>query len=105
MRSEEAAVIKAAKRWARKANADSVADLLLAVQALKVAVQPLQGPEPIPCMVRASHSATMFCRLPKGHEGSEPNVWPACGGGYTFHEGVAANGNGVRRFKVWVDVS
>jgi hypothetical protein len=84
---EEKAVIKAALRWQRKPNADTVADLLTAAQALRISRRPLEGPEPIPCMARARHSATMFCILPKGHA---PERRP----GYGFwHEGLAANGS------------
>jgi hypothetical protein len=98
---EEKALIKAALRCHRNANADTVGALLLAAQAVVISRRPAEGPEPIPCMVRAEHSAVMFCHLPKGHANSEPE--PPCPGWdwtFTYHEGVAANGNGVRTFKV-----
>jgi hypothetical protein len=98
---EEKALIKAALRCHRNANADTVGALLLAAQAVVISRRPAEGPEPIPCMVRAEHSAVMFCHLPKGHPGSEPErTLPNDGYGWTYHEGVAANGNGVRTFKV-----
>ncbi|MBW8792152.1 MAG: hypothetical protein JF597_00675 [Streptomyces sp.] len=84
---EEKAVIKAALRWQRKPNADTVADLLIAVQALRISRRPLEGPEPIPCMARARHSATMFCTLPKGHDTQ------GLGGYGNWHEGLAADGS------------
>ena len=103
---EEKAVIAQALRWSRGWVDDRT--LQLAVQALKVSRQPEQGPDPIPCMVRAEHSATMFCILPKGHDGSEPETY---GGtwGWSYHEGIAGGtpprGGGRRQFKVVHDLS
>lgn len=99
---EERAVIKAALAWTRKETPERATDLRVAAQRLRVSRRPVEGPEVIPCMVRAEHSAVMFCHLPKGHEGSVPEpLFPGYGGGFTEHEGVAANNNGVRRFRVW----
>lgn len=104
MTPEERSVIRAACRWALVSDRverlweESEIGLALAVQALRVSRQPEQGPEPIPCMARASHSATMFCVLPKSHKGSEPEEWHESWG-YSYHQGVAANGS-RRRFRV-----
>ena len=111
MTPEERAVIKAAKAWARKANADTVAELLLAVQALKVSRQPEQGPEPIPCSV-PSTTGRMLCALPVGHDPDEtltwhdfastadgPEVWQFT---YRPHEGYAADGS-RRVWSTWVE--
>lgn len=100
---EEKALVKAALRWQRNAGADTVGALLLATQAVRISRRPAEGPAPIPCMERAPYSAVMFCHLPKGHPGSEPETYEVYGPmryGWTYHEGVAANGNGVRGFKV-----
>lgn len=106
MTPEEGLVIRLTLRWHRGWITDDF--LHLAVQALKISRQPLQGPEPIPCMVRAEHSATMFCHLPKGHEGSEPETYGARWG-FSYHEGRAAGtpprGGGLRRFRVMHDLN
>lgn len=72
MTPEEKAVIRAAQRWAVRDSLERVTDLRVAVQRLAVSRQPEHTVEPIPCGVYANNSATMFCILPKGHEGGEP---------------------------------
>lgn len=84
---EEKAVIKAALRW-QQHPISAAEDLRLAVQALRISRRPLEGPEPIPCMARARHSATMFCILPKGHA----HPWDRSSGPMV-HYGHAANGS------------
>lgn len=100
MTPEEKAVIARALRWSRGWDTDEC--LRLAVQALSISRRPLEGPEPIPCMARAEHSATMFCILPKGHvglPGRDGERW------VDSHMGRAAGtpprGGGMRTFRVW----
>jgi hypothetical protein len=99
MTPEEDLVIRLTLRWHRGWITDDY--LHHAVQALKISRQPMQGPEPIPCMVRATHSATMFCLLPKGHVGL-----PGRDGGrwIDYHQGRAGGtpprGGGLRVFRV-----
>jgi hypothetical protein len=99
---EEKAVIHAALMWSNKQTPERVTDLHVAVRALRVSRQPIQGPEAIPCMVKAMHGP-MFCILPKGHEGSiipdDAESWQQC----TDHEGYPDNNPkfGRRAFQVW----
>jgi hypothetical protein len=100
MTPEEKLVIRVALLWDRDGITDD--QLHLVIQQLRISRQPLQGPEPIPCMARASHSTTMFCVLPKGHPGSEPEMFGSDFWGFSHHQGVATNGS-RRRFKVLHD--
>ena len=75
MTPEERAVIKAALKWHKRITGQrsafvshvALANLRDATHALWLSRQPLHTVEPIPCMVYANNSATMFCVLPKGH--------------------------------------
>jgi hypothetical protein len=101
MTPEEDTVIRLALRWHRGWITDK--PLATAVQALRISRRPIQGPDPIPCMVRAMHSDTMFCILPKGHVGlpgrEKTERW------VDYHMGRAAGtpprGGGMRTFRVW----
>lgn len=81
MTPEESAVIKAALKWHKVVTGqhssmltiNAERHLLDATHALYLSRQPLHTVEPVPCMVYANNSATMFCILPKGHPGSEPD--------------------------------
>lgn len=100
MTPEEDVVIRLALRWHRGWVTDK--PLATAVQALRISRQPLQGPEPIPCMARAVHSDTMFCILPKGHVGlpdrrDEGDRWNGYHRGYAA--GTPPHGGGVRIFR------
>jgi hypothetical protein len=99
MTPEEKTVIALALRWARGWATDE--QLQRAIQELKISRQPLQGPELIPCMARARHSATMFCVLPKGHVGI-PNrsrdSWRWAGMHQGYAAGMPPRGGGVRVF-------
>lgn len=105
MTPEENMVIRVALLWDRGGIIDD--QLHLVIQQLRISRQPLQGPEPIPCMVRAPHSATMFCILPKGHEGSKPEMLGSDFWGFSYHVGIAGGtpprGGGRRSFKVLYD--
>lgn len=101
MTPEELKLIAVAQKWA-SGRADDAA-LRFAVHALRISRQPLQGPEPIPCMARASHSATMFCILPKGHvglPGREGSRW-VDGWHMGRAGGTPPRGGGMRTFRVW----
>ena len=77
MTPEERAVIKHALSWHR-AHPDNREHILTrlarSTQALKISRQPLHTVEPIPCMVYANHSATMFCVLPAGHTDNDEQL-------------------------------
>lgn len=95
MTPEERAVIKHALSWhrSRPDNRERILTRLArATQALKISRQPLHTVEPIPCMVYANSSATMFCVLPEGHEGSEPEHphYP-----FTYHAGYPGGVRGT----------
>lgn len=102
---QEKALIRAALAWQEHPNDVRLQfNLFSLAQAVRISRQPLQGPEPMPCMVRAENSATMFCHLPQGHPGSEPEpLSPRYPGGFSYHQGRARNGS-IRRFKVWEDL-
>lgn len=101
MTPEERVVVNMALRWSRGWNTDE--HLQLAVQALRISRLPLQGPEPIPCMVRAMHSDTMFCILPKGHVGLPGREGARWKNGWHMGRagGTPPRGGGMRTFQVW----
>jgi hypothetical protein len=99
MTPEEKALIATALKWQLGRKGGSEEELRRAVQAVRISRRPAEGPEAIPCMVTATYSTEMFCHLPKGHEGSEVETFNGTWG-QTYHEGIARNGNGVRRFRV-----
>lgn len=102
MTPEERAVIKAALKWHKTVTGQHSAfishnaerHLLEATQALYLSRQPLHTVEPVPCMVYANNSATMFCILPKGHPGSVPEMIGRYEGP-SRHVGLAANRPGL----------
>jgi hypothetical protein len=117
MTPEEQAVLRAAKRMARAINQQfeikrliAEADLLLAVQALKISQQPEHTVAALPCG-EPSASGTMFCELPAGHAPDETLTWHELGleadgnrwqYAYRPHAGRAKNGS-YRRWELWVE--
>ncbi len=101
MTPEERDVIKMAEKWAKRGGSDREIALSRAVQCLAISRQPLHTVDPIPCGVYANNSATMFCILPVGHEGSVPEEEGRYG--VTYHVGWPGGNsdNGRRTFKHW----
>lgn len=95
MTPEERAAIRVLLKWQRDPSPDNTTTLRVAAQAVRVSRRKAEGPEPIPCMARAAHSSTMFCVLPKGHEGSTPSEYRV-----TYHEGLASDGS-RRNFRLY----
>jgi hypothetical protein len=101
---EEKRVIHAALMLSNKDTPERVAAVRDAAQALRISRRPVEGPAPIPCMVRATHSATMSCDLPKDHPGSKLGSSELERGyGYGSHSGLASDGS-RRWFNVWIDL-
>jgi hypothetical protein len=90
MTPEEKALIATALKWQLGRKGGSDAELRDAAQAVRISRLPAQGPEAIPCMVGCDNGS-MFCILPKGHEGSfipsDAEWWQH----FTHHEGYPAN--------------
>jgi hypothetical protein len=104
MTPEEKRVIHAALLLSRKDTPERVAAVRDAAQALRISRRQVEGAAPIPCMARATHSATMFCDLPKGHPGSGLNSEELERGyGYASHSGLASDGS-RRWFNVWIEL-